>query len=103
MSTKSLSDLPAYAEGAQQRFIMDWYNRVGPGNPIPSIGSLRALLDLSSDRDDAGNCASCTNASASANDDADTDKSARLDDCQCEGRRKRSLPCREDCPKRLNP
>lgn len=101
MSTKSLSDLPAYAEGAQQRFIMDWYNRVGPGNPIPSIGSLRTLLDLSSNRDDAGNREACSDAGASANANADTDKRACPDDCQCEGRRKRDLPCREDCPKRV--
>lgn len=80
---------------------MDWDNRVGPGNPIPSTGGLRTLLDLPGDRECTGNCDACPNASASANDDAGTDKSACPDDCQCEGRRKRGLPCREDCPKRV--
>jgi len=90
--------LPAYAEGAQQRFILDWYHRVGPcGNSDLGINGLLCAYDQATGQP----ADQSANAGASADGNASTLAGACADECQCPGRVKRGLPCRADCPKRV--
>lgn len=96
--SNTLLPLPAYAEGAQQRFILDWYHRVGPcGNSDLGINGLLCAYDQATGQP----ADQSANAGASADGNASTLAGACADECQCPGRVKRGLPCRADCPKRV--
>lgn len=81
---------------------MDWYLRVGPGDGL-CAGIGRATVAVDALAGDSGQSAEQpADASASADGNAGNLASTGLTGCQCPGRFKRGLPCREDCPKRIS-